>query len=69
MSNIPAAEPPVQEMPHTCIFTTQTGQICSQIAEYRMPGKQQTWLCQRHYALVLDVLRVKTLRRWFEEKG
>lgn len=67
MTNVPAAEPPVQEMPHTCAFTTHTGQLCGQVAEYRMPGKQQTYLCQSHYVLVLDVLRAKTLRSWFEE--
>jgi hypothetical protein len=66
MSNVPAAEPPIQEMPHTCAYTLTNG-LCGKSAEFRMSNRN-IWLCQYHYAVMLDVLRMKTLRHWFEEK-
>jgi hypothetical protein len=66
MSNVPAAEPPVQEMPHTCAYASMNG-MCGKPAEFRMSNRN-IWLCQYHYAVMLDVLRMKTLRHWFEEK-
>jgi hypothetical protein len=66
MSNVPAAEPPVQEMPHTCSYASMNG-LCGKPATYRL-SNMAVWLCQYHYAVLIDVLRMKTLRAWFEEK-
>ena len=68
MSNVPAAEPPVQEMPHTCAYTMLNDTVCGKPAEYRLSNRN-IWLCQYHYAVMLDVLRMKTLRHWFKERG
>lgn len=66
MRDVPAAQPIIQEMPHTCAYTTRNG-MCGKPATFRMANTKNTWLCQYHYAVILDVLRCKTLRSWFEE--
>jgi hypothetical protein len=67
MSNIPAAEPPVQEVPHTCAYVMLNDAVCGKSADFRLNPNKDVWLCPTHYTVLIDVLSLKTLRSWFEE--
>jgi hypothetical protein len=67
MSNIPAAEPPVQEMPHACAYTAQ-GKPCGRPAAYRLNTASKAYLCAYHYSVLLNTLRTQASQRWFEDK-